>query len=133
MSQENVEVVRRCYEFWTERDFSPMADLFHPDVVVDLSRNVFNPDIYRGFDGVRRWVDEVDEMWDDFKVEPEEVITAGDAVVTASRISGQGRGSGVKTEMTIFGVWTLREGKVSRFTGGFRDRSEALEAAGLEE
>ena len=35
--------------------------------------------------------------------------------------------------MRLFAVWELSEGKVVRFTGGYRDRNEALEAAGLRE
>jgi hypothetical protein len=30
MSQENVEIVRRAAEFWTNRDFSPMAETSIP-------------------------------------------------------------------------------------------------------
>jgi ketosteroid isomerase-like protein len=131
MSQENVEIVRRCYEFWTDRDFSPFPEFAHPDVVVDVSRNVFNPCVYRGLDGFLAFVEQVDEMWEDFQIEPEELIDSGDQVVAAVRISGRGRGSGVEAEMQLVAVWTLCEGKVSRITGGYRDRAEALEAAGL--
>jgi ketosteroid isomerase-like protein len=133
MSQENVEVVRRCYGFWADRNLSAIADVVHPDGVVDLSRNVFNPGVHRGFDAFVSFVEQVDEMWENFEVEPEELIDAGDNVVVASRISGKGRGSGVETAMRVYAVWTLREGKVARLTGGFRDRAEALEAAGLSE
>jgi ketosteroid isomerase-like protein len=132
MSEENVEIVRRCYEFWTDRNFSSIAALAHPDAVIDLSRNVFNPGVHRGLDGLRHMVEQVDEMWDSFQIEPEEFIDAGDNVFVASRLSGRGR-DGVEAEMRAFAVWTLREGKVSRFRGGYRDRAEALAAAGLRE
>ncbi|MEK6272570.1 MAG: nuclear transport factor 2 family protein [Actinomycetota bacterium] len=132
MSQENVEVVRRCYELMTNRDFSAFPEVAHPDLVFDLSRNVFNPGVYRGLDGVRRFFEQVDEMWDGFEARPEEFINGGDHVVAAVRISGRGRG-GVEVEMQIFAVWMLREGKVVRVTGGYRERGEALEAAGLSE
>jgi ketosteroid isomerase-like protein len=132
MSEENVEIVRRCYGFWTDRDFTPLPELAHPDVVIDLSRNVFNPGVHRGLDGFRHMIEQVDEMWDSFQIEPEEFIDAGDNVFVASRISGRGRG-GVEAEMRAFAIWTLREGKVSLFRGGYRDRAEALEAAGLRE
>jgi hypothetical protein len=54
-------------------------------------------------------------------------------VVVAVRISGKGRESRVQTEMRPFNVWTLRDSKVIRLTGGYRDRTDALEAAGLSE
>jgi ketosteroid isomerase-like protein len=97
-----------------------------------MSRNVFNPGVYRGLDGFRRFVEQVDERWERFEAEVEELIDAEDHVVTAVRLAGKG-GGGVEVEMHIFTVWTLRNGKVLRYEGGYRDRSEALEAAGLRE
>ena len=130
MSQENVEIVRRLSRFWQDRDFSVIEDALHPDAVLDASRNVFNPGVHRGIEALRRAVEQTDEMWEDFEVTPEEFIDAGDSVVIANRISGTGRGSGVKTEMRLFAVVTFRDGKISRYTIGFQDRAEALEAAG---
>jgi ketosteroid isomerase-like protein len=133
MSQENVEAARALYGFWEDRDYAAREHMVHPDLVVDLSRNVFNPAIYHGIEGFRRAVEQTDEMWDEFRVEPQEFIDLGDTVVVASRISGKGHGSGVEVEMPLFAVVEFREGKVSRFIGGLRDRAEALEAAGLQE
>jgi hypothetical protein len=31
MSQENVEIVRRCYELWDSRQWSAIPELFDPD------------------------------------------------------------------------------------------------------
>jgi ketosteroid isomerase-like protein len=131
MSQENVEIVRRAAEFWANRDLSRMTEIMDPEVVLDLSRNVFNPDVYRGYEGVRRWAEAVDEMWDEFDAKIEEVIDAGDQVLSAARIAGKGRGSGVEVSMRTFGVWTVRNGRILRYAGGYRDRDEALQAAGL--
>ena len=130
MSGENVEIVRDCQELFAKRDFSSLTELVDPDVVVDLSRNVFNPEVFHGYGGLRRFVAVVGEMWDEFEVETEEILDAGDNVVCAVRISAVGR-AGVKVDMQIFQVWTLRDGKVVRVTGGYRERAEALEAVGL--
>ena len=48
-------------------------------------------------------------------------------------MSGKGKESGAKVEMKLFSVWTFRDAKVVQIVGGYRDRSEALEAAGLSE
>jgi ketosteroid isomerase-like protein len=133
MSEENVEVVRRCMQLWPAREFERIPEFFDPEIVIDLSRNVFNPDAYRGYDGVERFLQGVYETWERFEVEIDEAIDGGDTVVTASRISGRGRGSGVETEMRIFQVWTLREGRIVSVVGGYRDRATALEDAGLAE
>ena len=132
MSQENVEIVRRSFEFWKSRDLSELSDLTHPDFVLDLSRNIFNPDIYRGTDGIRLFFERVDEMWDELEVNAEEVIEGDDRAVVASRLAGVGR-DGVEATMLVFQVWEFREGKVVRLTSGFRERADALEAAGLSE
>jgi ketosteroid isomerase-like protein len=133
MSEENLELVRRFYEFWPDRDFDAIEPYVHPDAVIDVSRNVFNPGTHRGIDGLRRFLDQIDEVWDDFQITPEELIDGGDIVVVSHRISGKGRGSGVHAEVVRFGVIAFRDGKVARFTGGFEDRAEALEVAGLSE
>ena len=131
MSEENVEIVRRLASFWQNRDYSLVEEICHPDAVVDVSRNVFNPGVYSGIDGLRSFMGSIDDAWESFDLVPEEYIDAGDCVVMANRISGRGRASGVKTEMLVFAVVALEGGRVVRFTGGYRDREEALEAAGL--
>lgn len=133
MSQENVEIVRRLYGFWGDRDLSAIEDAIHPDAVIDVSRNVFNPGTHHGIDGVRHFLAQIDEVWEDFKSTPEEFIDAGDKIVVAHVISGKGRGSGVEAEMRLFVVIAFRDDKILRFTGGFRNRDEAVEAAGLRE
>jgi ketosteroid isomerase-like protein len=132
VSQENVELVRRCFEAGKRRDYSALPDLTHPDFVLDLSRNIFNPDTYRGTQGVRLFFERVDEMWEKLEASPEEIIEAGDRAVTAVRMKGTGRDE-IHGEMLVFQVWEFREGKVVRISGGFRDKDEALEAAGLRE
>ena len=72
-------------------------------------------------------------MWETFEFGVEELIDAEDQVVTVVQIAGRGRGSGIEVEMRLFNVWMLRNGKVLRYEGGYRDRREALEAAGLSE
>jgi ketosteroid isomerase-like protein len=133
MSQENVEVVRRCAECMDRRELPQAFEMLDPDVEIDLSRNVFNPDVYRGHSGVERWRDVIDEVWDDFHAMIDELIDAGDDVVTAAMIQGKGKESGVDVMMQVFQVWTLRDSKVVRLVGGYRTRADALEAVGLSE
>jgi ketosteroid isomerase-like protein len=133
MSQENVEIVRRAYEAMNNREFSLAPELLDPDVEFDLSRNILNPDVYRGYEGFERLVGVIEDVWNDFRFEPQELIDAGDHVVAGVTISGKGRASGVETQMHVFNIWTLRQRKVVRLAGGYRERAEALKAAGLQE
>jgi ketosteroid isomerase-like protein len=131
MSQANVEIVRRCYRIWDQRDWSQVPGLAAPDVTIDLSRNVFNPDVYHGVEGFYRLVSVIDDVWEHVDQTPTELIDAGDNVVAAVTLRGKGRESGIEVEMQLFAIWTLHDEKVVRIVGGYRDRSEALAAAGL--
>src|SRR5918999_1607747 len=102
MSQENMEVVRAAYEAMNNREFSRMPEFLDPDVEFDLSRNVLNPDVYRGYAGFERLVDVIEDVWDDFQFEIQELVDAGDRVVAGVTVSGKGRGSGVAAEMHVF-------------------------------
>ena len=133
MSQENVEIVRRATEAMNRRDLAQLLELCDPDIELDLSRNVFNADIYRGHAGIERFRGVVEDVWDDFHGVAEELVDAGDKVVSAVTMRGKGKESGVEVNMRVFQVWTLRKLKVVRVVGGYRDRSEALEAVGLSE
>jgi ketosteroid isomerase-like protein len=128
VTHQNVKLVYRWERFWAERDLSQVAAVFDPEVVIDFSRSVFNPAVYRGYDGLEQLVGAVDDMWETFHPEIEEVVEAGDAVMTSMRISGIGR-DGVEAGMEMFQVWTFRNGRILRMTGAYRDRAEALAAA----
>jgi ketosteroid isomerase-like protein len=65
-------------------------------------------------------------------MEADEVDAVGDSVVVAVRQHAVGRTSGVPTEIRYFTVWSFRGRKVIRIES-FRERAEALEAAGLSE
>jgi ketosteroid isomerase-like protein len=77
-------------------------------------------------------MDAVDEVWAEFHGVLDELIDAGgDTVVAAATLRGKGKQSGVEVRMHVFSIWTIRESKVVRLVGGYRDRAEVLAAAGL--
>jgi ketosteroid isomerase-like protein len=76
----------------------------------------------------KRW----DAGWDELETVVEEIIDNGDKVVMAVRYRGRGPGSGVEVNDRVFEVHTFRDGQCVRKVD-FRERSEAIEAAGLSE
>jgi ketosteroid isomerase-like protein len=132
MSQESMEVVRRAHQALNGGDMDALVVLCDVEFRLDMSERVFNPAIYEGHDGIRRFYSEVREVWASYVWEPEELMEAGDEIVALLRSGGRGRGSGVEVERLTAMVWTVREGRATalRF---FRDRSEALKAVGMEE
>ena len=131
MSQEKVEVVRRLYGLWPDR-VSTAQEVLDPDVVIDIAATVLTAGLYHGVDGFLRFVERIGEMWEQLRVEPEELIDAGDNVVAAVRMSGMRRGHTVRAETRVFTTWTFRDGKVLRYTS-YGTKRQALEAVGLRE
>ena len=123
MSQENVEVVRQFILLEVDQALE-YAD---PDIVW----NPTEESAAQGHDAVRaslvRWKSE----WDDYELRPEEFEHRGDRVVVAVCLRGRGRASGVEVDARFYDVFTLRDGKIVRMDQ-FTQRSEALEAAGLQ-
>jgi uncharacterized protein len=133
MSQENVEVVQRVLAAWRRYEERSVFGLFDPDVVLDATRREMNPKTYVGMDGLRHMLADRDEIWDDFRTEPDEFVDGGDRVVVTGRWIGRGRGSGIEVEQPTVHVFTLRDGRVVRWELGHTSRREALEAVGLRE
>jgi ketosteroid isomerase-like protein len=137
MSRENVEIVRRATEILSEAYKSGEATdellaLCAPDFQLDASRRVFNPATYDGHAGLRCAIRETWEAWEDFREENERLIGVGDKVLSLQTIAGRGRSSGAEVRAPGALIWTLRDGSITRIET-FSDRTEALEAVGLED
>jgi ketosteroid isomerase-like protein len=132
VSQENVELVERAFEAINRRDVEAFLDLADGDVVQDWSRAVGpQSGIYRGRAEVRTFLHSWWDAFDESILVVDELIDAGDRVVSpfhgrqrgrASRVELEGRGSVL--------VWTVRAGSIVSATL-YQERDEALEAVGL--
>jgi uncharacterized protein len=74
----------------------------------------------------------LNETWQEWHFEPERFLDAGERVVVFARIIGRGEASGAPVELETTHVWTIRGGRAAS-VHAYRDRTAALEAAGLSE
>jgi ketosteroid isomerase-like protein len=88
--------------------------------------------VYRGHDGIRRYMADMRDAWEEFRVEMDSAVHVGDIVVGVGRINGRGRGSGVVGEMPLAWVLKFRDGKVLKMRA-VPNPEAALEAFGLPE
>jgi ketosteroid isomerase-like protein len=72
------------------------------------------------------------DAWDEWRMQPGRFLDAGDRVVVFARLFVEGGASGVPVELETTHVWTVRQGRATSLHA-FRDRSQAIEAAGLSE
>jgi ketosteroid isomerase-like protein len=134
MAEESTEIVRRWWKGFNEDGMPPLA-------LCDEEIEIRNPPdfpvrgLYQGHDGVRRWRDQVFDIFDNARVEPEEIVDVrgdGEIVLMLLRATGTARHTEIELEVEWAAIWTIREGKVLR-AQGYLNRADALEAAGLQE
>ena len=136
MSRENVEIVRRGYELLASAsDESARRAAYpqfsHPDA--EIVPPAAYPDAetsYRGVEGALRWQQELDEIWDDWRIEAERIQDAGDRIVVFVRVSGTAKQSRASVSISTAHVLTMRDGRMTRLEI-FLDRRDALKAVGL--
>jgi ketosteroid isomerase-like protein len=147
MSQENVEIVRRTFELAQEGiregDFGAKFDecvdqgLITSNLEWRAGRRggvgVAGLDDVVGREGFVEFMDRWTEGFDDYAIESEQIIDAGDdRVVATTRTSGTGKGSRAPVEMRTGVLFTLKERCIVG-VALFIEPNDALKAAGLRE
>src|SRR5215210_2022922 len=101
MSQENVEIVRRVYDAAARRDAATVLALYDPDVELDATAlGIAAPPgadagVFRGHEGLRSLFREWHEAWGKIEYDYEELIDAGERVISVVTRHARGRASGV--------------------------------------
>ena len=138
MSQENVEIVRQVFDAAARGDTATVLRLYAPTVEFDSTRSPFpnlvgEGRVYRGHVDLRTFFQERSEHMEALTDDCEELIDAGDQVVSVVVTRGRGRRSEVEvTSPRYAAVWTIQNGKIVRVVW-LPTRAEALEAVGLRE
>ena len=132
-----VQLVRRSYRMLEDLRKAPdgpadelLRELVHERFELRLPPVYPDSQVFRGPDGLKRWVAKTREVWGEWRFEVERYLDAGDRVVALVHVVAEGGASGVRLERDTAHVWTLADGKVTKCEV-YLDRSEALEALGL--
>ena len=119
MSQENVEVVRRCIDAVNRRDLDAASRYLDPETEVDWSR----------FRGLEARVYREEPAARGFWITPLEFIDTGDYVVVPNSTLVCGR-DGIEVVARSAPVVTVRSGRIVEWTV-YQEKAEALQAVGL--
>ena len=112
MATDNVEIVRRGYSAFREAGVEGILEFLHPEIEWHMSAAfTHDPQVYRGYDGVREVFRFFNERIADLGADPHEFIDAGDRVIVPLRMHGRLRETGEPVAYELVQVWTGRDGK----------------------
>jgi ketosteroid isomerase-like protein len=129
MSEENVAVVRGMWNAFLRNDFEASLGAIDPDVEWD-GTNLPDGKVAHGLDAVIEHLSSWTEMWEDWEIELEDVVDAGDdRVIAFIRERGRSR-TGLVTNERHSELYAVRNGRIV-YRKGFSDADEALAETGL--
>jgi ketosteroid isomerase-like protein len=131
MSKQNVEIVRAGFDAFNTRGLEGVLAFYGSDIEWRDRTDDPEAGVHRGHEGVREAFAALEEFTG-FRIEPEELIDAGDYVVAPVRLTGHGRASGVPFDEREVHVFRLHAGKIVELRE-YRSRTEALQAVGSAE
>jgi ketosteroid isomerase-like protein len=130
VSDANVELVRRVFDAFAERDMETLREITDPEIeFLPVTANLTTGGIpYRGHEGLERYLADVGEVWNELRAYPGEFRPVGDCVVALGRVHA--RGGGMVIDRASGWVWRMRNGKIAEGRV-YASHEEALRAAGL--
>jgi ketosteroid isomerase-like protein len=131
VSADDVERLREGYENFNRGDFEAIFALLDDEFFVQDRDDLPDPQVYRGIKGAERAFAWVGEDFDEYSIEPEEMVDGGDWVVVVARQRERGKLSGAEVGGRGGGIchlWRLRDGLATELRP-FSTREETLTAA----
>jgi ketosteroid isomerase-like protein len=114
MGDENVDLVRRAYRAFSERDLETLATLSHPQIEVYAVTAVVagRDQPYVGEEGVKQYMEDVESVWDEIVLTPQEFTELSEERVL---VSGRVRLRRDRTRVDAPNAWLWElEGRLVR-------------------
>lgn len=128
MSEKDLEIIRAGVAALNRGDVDGLEETLDPGVELVPLRAVLDGTVYRGHEGMRRWLADISEDWTTYELHLATLseLKAGQVLVEATmRLRGH---SGVAVDSPAAWLCELRGGRVSRIQF-FADAESALAAA----
>jgi ketosteroid isomerase-like protein len=126
----NADIVRQVFDAFSRRDLQALIALSDPEIVFrpQTGRLAGRDEPYRGHEGLRAYLADVAQVWQELRSEPDEYVELDDRVVCTGRVYAWGIGRVI--DAPAGWVWRLRDGLVVEGRV-YETRRGAYEAAGL--
>jgi serine phosphatase RsbU (regulator of sigma subunit)/ketosteroid isomerase-like protein len=115
-SSPPVDLVERLFDCFNRRDRACIESLcdqrmeFFPAVTAEA---VGREAPYAGPAGLREYMDDVAEAWEELRIAPSELERHGDAVLVRGRVYARSRELGIR-DVPVAWIWELRDGRIVR-------------------
>jgi ketosteroid isomerase-like protein len=126
VSQENLERIKAGFAAHNRGDLDALVELYHPEAVFET----LLLGTHHGNEAIRLIYEENQKTLSGYDVVPVELIDVDDKVVAVARTVGAGPASQIAVDDHFAFVFTFEGERVVR-EQAFRNREEALQAAGL--
>jgi ketosteroid isomerase-like protein len=123
--EANVEALQRGYDALNRGELSDVLELLDPDIECHEPEPSPEAGTHVGRESFERFLGSWIASFEEFRVEPEQVVERGDEVIAVVRQSGRGRAGGVEIDARLAHVWTIKDGRAVSWEA-LADPDEAL-------
>lgn len=128
MSQENVEIVRRCFDAFNRKDFDSVIEDYDEQAEWRPAlAGAVEGRVYRGRDDIRGYFTDLFASFADVSTQDAEFRDLGDRVLALYKLTVRGRDSDVVVDQPGAIVYDLRGGQIVR-AESYLSWDEALSA-----
>ena len=107
------------------RDADELVSLADPEVEWYSLFAMGDGGVYRGHDGTRRYMRDLEDAWEEGYTTVDDILAVGDVAFAVGHIHYRGKGSGLAGTAPVGWVVRVRDGKVVLFRA-FRDPERVL-------
>jgi uncharacterized protein len=115
MASAQLDIARKSIDAYNSGDREALLALLADDVDCVVPDGLANAGTYLGPEGFTRMLEGWDEAWEEFRIEIDDLIEEGDAVIALVTQHGRGRGSGVEIQMRAAYLMRFRDGRMHRW------------------
>ena len=132
--RQNAENVIRGHAAFNEGDVEGVLHLISPEYELHpaVGGAFTGETIYRGHDGFLRYIQDLKDVFEEFRLEPRTIATCGEWTVVDVEVTGQGHASGVAIDTDMTMIYRSRGGKAF-WCATYFQRDDALKDVGLSE
>jgi ketosteroid isomerase-like protein len=127
VGRSDIDVVKEVFAAFAERDAERLVAVLDPDVVfIAVTGDLLGrTKPYRGREGMREYLRDVERVWDELVLSPHEFEEVGDTILVTGRVSAR---SPARTVSGSAGwIWRVRDGRVV-YIRVYASAAEAAEA-----